>query len=176
MQGVLCAVMRVPSEEQYFFGTFAAHVSLGWLALEALRAVVLRTAVLAAWGIATAWLGLYSIVFVHLHGLPGDSPRPSLAAQVETARSLGEYVAPKVFTDVAQLQRYPQGIRTLRLLTPLPERKTGARLLVTHRVEPDVRPGALEVRELAGTDPLPPSATPFDITPLPAGWFPDPAR
>ena len=175
MQGLLFAVMRVPSGDQYFFGTFAAHVCLAWLGVDALAACSLRNAAIAAWGIAGASLSFHAMLLAHERGLPGDPAPPSLAVQQEVARSLGEYSAPVVFTDAPYLRRFPQGIRALRLLLPIASGKSGARLLITPRIESDGKGGRLEVRELADAEILPPSATPLDITPLPEGWFPPPA-
>ena len=172
MQGVLFAAMRVPSGAQYFFGAFAAHVCLAWLAVEALPWLWLRGAVTAAYGFAGAWLSLHSMWTAHRDGSPVEPMQPTLGQQATLVRTLAQYDSPAVFSDMPHLQNYPQGVRSLMLLMPHSSGKKGARIFVTHRTGADAKRGDFFTRELGETEMLPASAKPIDITPLPEGWYP----
>ena len=111
MQGVLFAAMRVPSGAQYFFGTFAAHVFLAWLAVEALPWLWLRGAITAAYGIAGAWLSFHSMWTAHRDGCPVEPMQPTLGQQSALVQTLSRYDSPLVFSDVPHLQNYSQGDR-----------------------------------------------------------------
>ncbi len=172
MQGLLFAAMRVPSGAQYFFGTFAAHVALAWLAVEALPWIWLRGAVTAAYGFAGAWLSLHSMWTAHRDGCPVEPMQPTLGQQAELARTLSRYDSPTVFSEVPHLQNYPQGVRSLMLLVPPSSREKGARILVSASTATGAKRGDFSLRELAETEPLPESAKPVVITPLPELWYP----
>ena len=172
MQGLLFAVMRVPSGAQYFFGTFAAHVCLAWLAVEALPWAWLRGAITAAYGIAGAWLSLHGMWTAHRDGCPVEPVQPTLGEQTALVQKLRSYDCPVVFSDVPHLLQYPQGVRALLLLTPQPSGKSGARLLVTEHAGVGAKRGEFAVRELGTAELVPESANLVDITPLPEGWFP----
>ena len=168
MQGMLFAAMRVPSGAQYFFGTFAAHVFLAWLAVEALPWLWLRGAITAAYGIAGAWLSFHSMWTAHRDGCPVEPMQPTLGQQTALVQTIRGYDSPLVFSDVPHLQNYSQGVRSLLLLTPPPSGKKGARLFVTH----GAKRGDFQVRELNDTEAPPETAKPIIITPLPEGWYP----
>ena len=172
MQGLLFAAMRVPSGAQYFFGTFAAHVCLAWIAVEALPWVWLRGAVTATYGFAGAWLSIHSMWIAHRDGCPVDPMQPTLGQQTALAQTLSRYDSPAVFSDVPHLQNYSQGVRSLMLLMPQSSGKKGARLLVAQRTDADAKRGDFAMRELSDTESLPDSAKPIIVTPLPEGWYP----
>ncbi len=172
MQGLLFAAMRVPSGAQYFFGTFAAHVCLAWIAVEALPGIWLRGAITAAYGFAGAWLSLHSMWTAHRDGCPVEPMQPTLGQQAELARTLSQFDSPTVFSDVPHLQNYSQGVRSLMLMMPQSSGKKGARILVTQRADADAKRGDFAVRKLGETEALPESARPIAITPLPEGWYP----
>ena len=172
MQGLLFAAMRVPSGAQYFFGTFAAHVCLAWLAVEALPRLWMRGAITAAYGIAGAWLSFHSMWTAHRDGCPVEPMQPTLGQQAALAHWLSEYDSPLVFSDVPHLQDYPQGVRSLMLLMPPLSGKKGARILVTQKPGADTKRGDFDMRELGETEAIPESAKPIVITPLPEGWYP----
>ena len=173
MQGLLFAAMRVPSGAQYFFGTFAAHVCLAWIAIEALPRVWLRGAVTATYGIAGTWLSFHSMWAAHRDGSPIEPMQPTLGQQTALAQTLSQYDSPAVFSDVPHLQNYSQGVRSLMLLLPQSSGKKGTRILITQRTGTDAKRGDLAVRELTDSEAMPHSAKPIDITPLPEGWYPD---
>ncbi|MEO6741777.1 MAG: hypothetical protein ABIP20_16150 [Chthoniobacteraceae bacterium] len=172
MQGLLFAAMRVPSGAQYFFGTFAAHVCLAWLAVEALPWLWLRGAISAVYGFAGAWLSFHGMWTAHRDGCPVEPMQPTLGQQTALAHSLGSYDSPLVFSDVPHLQDYPQGVRSLMLLVPHSSGKKGARILVAQRPGAGALRGDFDMRELGGTEAIPDSAKPIIITPLPEGWYP----
>lgn len=172
MQGLLFAAMRVPSGAQYFFGTFAAHVCLAWIAVETLPWLWARSAITAAYGFASAWLSLHSMWTAHRDGCPIEPLQPTLGQQTALARTLSQYDSSAVFSDVPHLQNYSQGVRSLLLLMPQSSGKKGARILVTLRADAYAKRGDFSTRELSDIEALPDSAKPIDITPLPEGWYP----
>ena len=175
MQGLLFAAMRVPSGAQYFFGTFVVHVFLAWLAVESLPWIWLRSLSTAAYGLAGAWLTSHELWVAHRNGII-DPLQPNLGSQVELARTLNRNGAHAVFTDVAHLQKYAQGVRALRLLLPHSEMDSGPKLLVRYRSGPGTKRGEFEVTEIGETTPLPDGASEVDVTPLPEGWYPKPTK
>jgi hypothetical protein len=176
MQGLLFAVMRVPSGAQYFFGTFAAHVCLAWLAVNALPWAWLRGAITATYGLAGAWLSFHGMWIVHRDGCPVEPVQPMLGQQFTLAQTLSRYDAPAVFSAVPHLQNYSQGVRALLLLLPNSPEKKGARILVTQRTDEGARRGEFSVRELNVAEVVPDSAKPIVVTPLPEGWYPQAAQ
>ena len=172
MQGLLFAAMRVPSGAQYFFGTFAAHACLAWLAVEALPRAWMRAATTAAIGLAGAWISFHGMWITHRDGSHVEPMQPTLGTQFALVQTLNRYSAPAVFTDAPHFQQYAQGVRALRLLLPPATGKAGARLLITHVISPDGRRDEFDVRELDSAESIPASATPMDITPLPENWYP----
>ena len=98
--------------------------------------------------------------------------QPTLGQQTELVRTLSRYDSPAVFSDVAHLQNFSQGVRSLTLMMPPSSGKKGARILVTQRADADAKRGDFAVRELRETEALPESAKPIVVTPLPEGWYP----
>lgn len=175
MQGLLFAVTRVPSEAQYFFGTFVAHIFLAWLAVESLPWRWLRSFFTAAYGLAAVWLSWHHLLITHRDGSPIRPYQPGLGSQVELARILNEKGAQAVFTDVAHLQKYAQGVRALRLLLPRSETGTGPRLLVRYGSGgPGKKPDELWVTEISETMPLTSVFEAVSVSPLEEGWYPPP--
>jgi len=176
MQGLLFAAMRVPSGAQYFFGTFAAHVCLAWLAVNALPWMWLRGSITAVYGLAGAWLSFHGMWIAHRDGCPVEPMQPTLGEQFALAQTLSRYDSPAVFSDTPHLQNYSQGVRALLLLLPQSQGKNGARIFITQRTEAGVRRCEFSVRELRDAEVVSDSAKQIDITPLPEGWFPPPAK
>jgi len=176
MQGLLFAAMRVPSGAQYFFGTFAAHVCLAWLAVEALPWAWLRGATTAVYGFAGASFSFHGMWIAHRDGCSVEPVQPTLGQQFALAQTLSHYDSPTVFSDVPHLQNYSQGVRAFLLLLPQSPGKKGARIFVTQRTGAGARRGEFALRELGVTEPLPKSATQIDVTPLPEGWFSPPKQ
>jgi hypothetical protein len=172
MQGLLFAAMRVPSGAQYFFGTFAAHVCLAWLAVAALPWAWLRGAITAAYGLAGAWLSFHGMWITHRDGCPVEPVQPTLGQQFALAQTLSRYDSPSVFSDAPHLQNYPQGVRSLLLLLPHSPGKKDARIFVTQRTGADAKRGDFAMRELRDTEGMPDFAKPIVVTPLPEGWYP----
>ncbi|MEQ1853614.1 MAG: hypothetical protein ABMA01_18710 [Chthoniobacteraceae bacterium] len=169
MQGLLFAVMRVPSGAQYFFGTFAVHIFLAWLAVESLPRPWLRFACTAAYGVACGWLSLHALWLTHRDGSAIEPLQPTLGSQAELARTLNRAGARSIFTDVAHLQNYAQGVRALRLLLPPAEADSAPRLLVRYR---SGRRGEFDVSEMSAPSEQPEGFSEVDVTPLPEGWYP----
>jgi hypothetical protein len=176
MQGLLFAVMRVPSGAQYFFGTFAVHIFLAWLAVESLPRQWMRLACTAAYGVACGWLTLHALWLTQRDGSAIEPLQPTLGSQVELVETLNAAGVRSIFTDVAHLQNYAQGVRALRLLLPPVEADSAPRLLVRYRSGPGARRGEFEVSEIGGTSPLPDGISEVDVTPLPDGWYPGPGK
>ena len=176
LQGLLFAAMRVPSGAQYFFGTFAAHVCLAWLAVEAMPRAWMRVVTTAAYGLAGAWLSFHGMWTAHRDGCPVEPVQPTLGQQFSLAQTLSRHDSPMVFSDVPHLQNYPQGVRSLMLLMPQSPGKKGARISVTQRTGAGAKRGDFDTREFGDAAVLPESAKPIDVTPLPEGWFPPPSR
>jgi hypothetical protein len=138
---VLFGIKRIPIEPQYYFGTFPTHVLLAWFAVDALRRVRLEAVAVAAYGLSVAAVTLGGIWFFDVRPrVTGDprTPRPEilpLAVQVDAARLLNGYAADEVYADVTFYQRFPQALRTLRLLLPpdpaAPRRVTPNPLVLT---------------------------------------------
>ena len=175
IQGGLFAATRVPAGPQYFFGTFAAHVFLAWLAVSAMPKAWMRTATTAAYGLGGAWLSFYGAWITHQEGPSVRPSQPKLGSQAALAEKLSGYGSVEAFTDVPHLWHYAQGVRSLRLLLPSGG-KEHARLLITDRGRPRGRAIDFEVQELSAGESVPMAAKPVDLAPLPAGWFPPPSN
>lgn len=175
-QALLCGVMRVPAQPQYFFGTFALHVAMAWLAVDALsrwRAGALPGVLYAAGG---AVLTVSALLAIHARGF--ERPRwPTLANGVAIARELNHFTDTTAVTDIALYQKHPQMLRTLRLLLPPapgePQRSS-ERLLITYRADVPQPTGQVRLTELPPGTAAPPDSQPLDVTPLPKNWVPDP--
>lgn len=176
LQMLLYGAMRMPAAPQYFFGTFILHVLFAWMAVDALGRVRLQCVTIAVYGFACGSITLASLLYVHRHGYARDTVRPSLADQVAIVRELNQYPNPVVVTDVPMFQRFPQALRSLRLLMPPQPGQThtpGQRLMIRHRSGPQGVDSAVEVIAIPpGMQPAD-GATPIDVTPLPAHWEPE---
>lgn len=165
LQAVLFGAMRIPAGPQYFFGTFALHAVLVWLAVDELRTYRLGAILGTTFGVCSALATLGLAVIVHRDGYDAALGWPTLKSQVAVARELNAFDDPRARTDVKLFQQYPQALRTLRLLIPPSQsQRTSGRLFITR-----TRPGSAEVvlrqRDAAGGEAI-------DVTPLPKGWQP----
>ena len=170
LQALIFGVLRIPAEPQYFFGTFALHVFFAWLAVQAVNYRLALRSPAMLHGAACACITFGMIAQVHWRGDP-----PTLKDAVGIVHTLNRYDDTTAWTDVELFRRYPEAIRTVRLLLPAPpggKPNTGGRLLITARKRDGLPIGGLEVAELHG-DP-PPGSRSFEITPLPGDWMPDP--
>lgn len=191
MQMGIFGIMRVPPEPQYFFGTFPIFVIFAWITIDALshwRVANGRLggAAIAVYGASVAAITLGSMWW--FHGKPDmlhpPRPLPNLGAQVALAKALNAYDDTTALTDLRMngldqadedfYQRYPQALRSLRLLMPptpgVPQKHSG-HLLIRYGPGPGGPETHLEVIDL-GDAPPPKGAEPMDITPLPEGWEP----
>lgn len=174
MQALIFGLMRVPAEPQYFFGTFAVHALLPWLAVDGLFWKTLGRWLGLAYGLAVTALTLGGSIVIHRHGYAAEPPRVTLANQLEIARSLNAFSDTSALTDVALYQRYPQALRALRLL--LPPRPDGPRP-AQGKLVIRTAPGTSRVELLdAPADAMPSGLVPLDLTPLPKGWQPPSPR
>lgn len=180
-QAVLFGLKRIPIEPQYFFGTFPVHVALAWFAVDWLKRFRLSTTAVAVYGLSVAAITLGSIWLDSVQPLTGSprTPRPEilpLGMQVEAAAALNAYADTQVMTDVDFYQRFPQALRSLRLLMAPKagvERPTAGNLVLTFgpgSSGPDTR---LVLIEAKSPTQVPPGAKPLDVRPLPNGWLPD---
>ena len=176
-QALLCGLMRIPTQPQYYFGTFALHALMAWLAVEALgrwRAGALPGVL---FGLSGAVLTVSAALAIHAHGFENQR-WPTLGNSVEVARELNRFTDATVKTDVALLQRNPQILRTLRLLLP-PARgevqRASGRLTIHQSM---YRDGKIQLAEWQIVDGQPyqpaPHSQALDVTPLPKDWFPPP--
>ncbi len=176
VQFVIFNALRIPPGPQYFFGTFGLHVLLAFFGIELLGKMRLAAPVGASLLAANAFITIGGILTVRAHGY--EAPGwPTLANCLGAARQLNRYSNDVVLTDVDLLQRYPQPIRTLRLLVPPdPGPKPKARrLLLSYKRTDGKQTGEFTVTELAPDQKRPPNAFLMDVTPLPQDWAPDPS-
>ena len=177
LQSLLYAALRIPAGPQYYFGTFAIHATFAMVAVGALLKFRIGTVLGAAFALSTAYLTIGGMRTIHLHGY--EAPGwPMLRDSVTVARAMNDFTDTSALTDVPLFQKYPQPIRTLRLLLPpspgQPKRESG-RLFVTYRKKDGKTTGELILTELPADAPHPPNSTTFDIAPLPNNWVPDPS-
>ncbi len=177
LQLLLFVALRIPTGKQYYFGTFAIHATFAMVAVGALRKFRMGTVLGAAFTIATAYITFGGSLAIHLHGY--DAPGwPMLRDSVAVAQAMNDFSDTEALTDVPLFQRYPQPIRTLRLLIPpahgQPQRESG-RLFVTYRKKDGKNTGELILTELPAGEDRPANSTYFDIAPLPRDWIPDPS-
>ena len=175
-QALLCGLMRIPAQPQYFFGTFVLHALMAWLAVEALsrwRAGALPGVLYAAGG---AVLTVSAMLVIHTHGF--EKPRwPTLGNDVEVVRELNRFTDTTVQTDVVVLQKNPQILRTLRLLLPpapgAAQRESGRLAISFLHDSTSVPYEKIQLTELAPDATASPKSLPLDVTPLPKNWVPD---
>jgi hypothetical protein len=176
LQMLICGVMRIPPEPQYYFGTFGIHVLLAWIAVDAMaRFFRLDWAIIAVYGVSVAYITIASLIHVHHVGYARGTFRPALSNQVQVARGLNRYADPTVYTDVQMYQAFPQAIRSLRLFI-LPEpgkaQLPGKQLLIRNRTGLAGTDCAVELVELSPGETLDARFEPLDVTPLPPDWQP----
>ena len=176
LQFILFTALRIPPGPQYFFGTFALHAALALLGVEVLAKVRLALPVGALLGGANAFITLGGMHTVHTRGF--EAPGwPTMTNCLGAVRQLDRYADQVVLTDIELFQRFPQPIRTLRLLAPPPPgpKPRHRRLLLSYKRKDGVQTGEIVVTELARDEQRPPGAILIDVTPLPANWVPDPS-
>jgi hypothetical protein len=122
--------------------------------------------------VACGWLSLHAIWLTHRDGSAIEPLQPTLGSQVELARTLNRAGVRSIFTDVAHLQNYAQGVRTLRLLLPRAETNSAPPLIVRYQSGPGARRGEFDVSEISAPSSLPDGFSKVDVTPLPEGWHP----
>ena len=175
-QLIIFAGLRIPLGPQYYFGTFALHAFFAWLGVEFLRRFRLGVIAGAAFGIGCGYVTLGIAWMMHHHGYE-YAAWPTMRNAVELTRALNQYEDAAAYTDVEFFKKYPQPLRTVRLLIPPSNQesaKRSGRLLVTYAEVNGVKTGTMTVKEFEGSKP-PAGAVNLDITPLPEGWVPDPA-
>jgi hypothetical protein len=175
-QAIIFIAMRVPVQPQYYFGTFAIHAFFAWLGLDALRKVRLMVPVGAAFGLACLYVTFGVASQRHHNGYEANG-WPTMRNAVELTQALNQYSDTVAYTDIELLKKYPQPLRTIRLLLPPNPGETqmqSGRLLVTYAEKNGQKTGRMIVQELP-TDAQPPGSASMDITPLPRDWVPDPA-
>lgn len=177
LQCLLFTALRIPTAKQYYFGTFAIHAAFAMVAVGALQKFRIGTVLGAAFTIATAYITIGGSLTIHRHGY--ETPGwPMLRDSVAVARAMNDFTDTDALTDVPLFQKYPQPIRTLRLLLPpapgQPQRESG-RLFVTYRKKDGKTTGELILTELPAGSERPANSTYFDIAPLPRDWVPDPS-
>lgn len=176
LQAIIFGCLRIPIGLQYYFGTFSLHVLFAWLGVDALRRIRLGLLVGGIFGIGCAYLTAGSAWTTHHHGY--NSPSwPTMRNAVELTRALNLYQDSAAYTDIEFFKKYPQPLRTVRLLIPptdLKSAKQSGRLLLTYKEVNGTKTGEMIVKEYEGPNP-PPGAVSLDITPLPEGWVPDPS-
>ena len=175
LQFLLFSTLRIPPGPQYFFGTFALHVALAFLGLHSLQKYALALPTSATLLSANTFLTVGAIITTHQYGFPLPC-WPTMISSSHGVAQLNHYSDQSVFTDIDLFKRFPQPIRTLRLLSPPPLNSSPphGRLFLTYRQENGRSTGDLVVQELPENLPLPPSSLLIEITPLPKNWAPDP--
>ena len=169
LQALLFGLMRIPAEPQYFFGTFALHALLIWLAVDELRVFRTRTVLGGIFGIAAVSLSVGLAIEVRAAGYRPELSWPTLHNQLALAGKLNAFTDTTASTTVPLYQKYPQALRALRLLNPpgpTDKQTASGKLFIAPR-GPDR--GEVKLDEGAPGD----GATSMDITPLPKGWHPD---
>jgi hypothetical protein len=146
------------------------------LGVDALKRIRLGTLTGAAFSASCAYVTIGIMTAMHRHGYDYAMGWPTMRSAVDLTRSLNGYADTIAYTDIPNLEKYPQSLRTVRLLIPPASeenRRFSGRLLITFAVENGVKTGRMIVREIEPAE-KPPGGT-IDITPLPRNWVPDPA-
>lgn len=182
-QMLLAGRARVPAEPQYFFGTVVLHALLAWLAVDALARVRLSHVAAGAYGLSGAAVTLGILWHYHSPASPPAVPNPAtdhptLGDSVAVVEALRDYPAdmPAV-TDIDLYQRFPQTLRSLRLLVPPTAPTTGTprrgEPMVLIRFRRESEPGMPKV-EVVGAftrADIPSGARRINVAPLPEGWY-----
>lgn len=173
VQALLFGLMRIPAGPQYFFGTFALHAFLAWLAVDELRVFRIGTVIgsLVAFCAVAGTAGFASVV--HVAGFAQTLGWVKLENQADIARKLNDFSDRTVRTDATLYFQHAQGLRALRLLLPrahgVSQRESGQLFIAAPRSDwwhSGEKPGYLVLSEHAGDGDV------VDITPLPKGWQP----
>ncbi len=177
LQLLLFTALRIPTAKQYYFGTFAMHATFAMVAIGTLRKFHIGTMLGGAFTIATAYITFGGSIAIHRHGY--EAPGwPMLRDSVAIAREMKNFTDTEALTDIPLFQKYPQPIRTLRLLLPpapaQPQRESG-KLFVTYRKKDGKNTGEIILAELPADSERPANSTYFDIAPLPSDWVPEPS-
>lgn len=174
-QAVIFGGLRIPLGPQYYFGTFALHALYAWLGVDLLRRVRLATVVGGAFGLSCAYITFGIAYVTHYHGY--EAVRwPTMRNAVEVTKALNSFEDTAAYTDIPFLQKYPQPVRTVRLLIPPhagEARRKSDHLLITYQRKNGVNTGRMIVTEFEGEKPA--EAKSIDISPLIKDWVPDPA-
>jgi hypothetical protein len=176
VQFLIFIALGIPPGPQYFFGTFALHAFLAFWGMETLHRLKLALPVGALLFSANAYLTIGGMTTVHTRGY--EAPGwPTMANCLGAVRQLNQYADDIVLTDNEDFFRFPQAIRTLRLLVP-PEpgpKPRHGRLFLSYKRKDGVKTGEIVVTELSRTDKLPPGSFLMDVLPLTQDWTPDPS-
>lgn len=165
LQAVLFGVLRIPPGPQYFFGTFALHAVLAWLAVDELRYQRAGKMIGAIFSVTAFSATIALATRVHVEGFNATLGWPTLRAQVAVVRALNQYDDVEAHTNVRLYLQGTQALRTLRLLMP-PSEGTAQR----HSGRLSIEERGKEI-ELVERDA--PAGTVIDVTPLPKGWIPE---
>lgn len=174
VQFVIFTALRIPAGPQYFFGTFALHAFFAFAGMQALgKARCVVGGLLLA---ANTFITIGGMSTVHHRGY--EAPGwPTMANCLGAVRQLNRYDNHVVLTDIDLFLRFPQPIRTLRLLVP-PEpdaKPSQGRLFLSYKRKDGVKTGEMVVTELSPAEPRPPGSYLMTASPLPQDWVPDPS-
>jgi hypothetical protein len=176
-QALIFGLMRVPAGAQYFFGTFALHALMAWIGVDWLGRRPIGAAAGAVYGTACAFITIGGMWTVHTHGYE-RTQWTTLSDSVAVAKALNRFSDTRAHTDVALYQRFPQPIRTVRLLLPPApgdSQRHSGRLLITRRAADGSDAQRVALAELPPGTPPPADSQPMEVMPLPRGWVPDPS-
>jgi hypothetical protein len=176
VQFVIFTALGIPPGPQYFFGTFALHAFLAFWGMETLHRLKLALPAGLLLMAANAYITVGGMTTVHTRGY--EAPGwPTMANCLGAVRQLNQYSDDIVLTDNDDFFRFPQAIRTLRLLVP-PEpgaKPRNGRLLLSYKRKDGVKTGEMVITELSRTEKCPPGSFLMDVTPLTPDWTPDPS-
>jgi hypothetical protein len=175
LQALIFVALRIPLGPQYYFGTFALHVFFAWMGVNLLRRTRLSVAAGGFYAASCAFITLGVAHQLHYHGYDYVG-WPTVRTATELTRALNAYEDTAAYTDIEFLDKYPQPLRTIRLLLPPTpgetQRKSGG-LLIRYVERDGKQLGLMTVTDLAGNPP-PKDSKSINITPLPRDWVPDP--
>lgn len=176
LQALIFGALRIPLGPQYYFGTVGLHVLFAWFGVELLSRARFGNTIGIAFALGCAYVtpGIAQMMHTQGYGYPAW---PTMRNAVELTRALNQYEDTAAYTDIPFLQKFPQPLRTVRLLIPPADPKSAkqsGRLLLTYKEVNGKKTGEMIVKEYEGPNP-PPGTVSLDITPLPEGWVPDPS-